>query len=116
MVQSPQPQQQAGAAAATAASPSLVNDTVANAAAEGHDSSSSSTLLTLLPVKRCSAPQQQRQLSGAFIEMQQLQLEGSRCFHLDVQGALLLVAETTSMATKLRKVCEHHSCKTSTQG
>jgi hypothetical protein len=56
------------------------------------------------------------------MDLQQFKLEGSRCFHLDVPGALLLVGERLTMpggsCSKLRKVksiaCEHlvmHACR-----
>jgi hypothetical protein len=43
------------------------------------------------------------------MDLQQFKLEGSRCFHLDVPGALLLVGERQQMrptgsCSKLRKV------------
>jgi hypothetical protein len=98
-------------------------------------SSSTARQLTLLPYMRGAAaadatrqqqqqPQQQRwqrrQLAGSFMDLQQFKLEGSRCFHLDVPGALLLVGEQyrspQGASCKLRKVGAGCSSSSSSSG
>jgi hypothetical protein len=61
---------------------------------------------------------QRQHLAGSFMDLQQFTLEGSRCFHLDVPGALLLVGEQYRLpqgaSCKLRKVGA--GCSSSSSG